>query len=578
MWILAAAIVALYFAREIFIPLAFALTLSLLLIPAIGALERLHIARVPAVMFALAMVLAIVAGITWVLAGQLVDVASELPKYRQNIRAKIDAMRAPGKGPLARAAESVGEIAAELSGPQPQPDLTRGTRKPMPVTVVESNGGRLRYLRDSVLQSFPVLGAALIVLIFTAFMLIKREDLRNRVLRLVGLSQLNVMTQALDEATQRVSRYLLLQLLVNSCFGAMFGLGLAAIGVPYAALWGITAVLLRFVPYLGTPIAALLPLALSLAVFTGWTKPLLVVGLFLALEIGTANAIEPLLYAAHTGVSSLAILVAAVFWAMLWGPAGLILSTPLTVCVVVLGRYVPQLSFLHILLGDEEVLAAEAQFYQRLLAMDQAEARAVADVFLKGRSLVELYDTVVIPALSMAEQDRHKGALDPAREEFLLLSISEMVAEFSVLAGARNGRSVGRVLCVPAGDAADEVTAAMLAQVLPQAGVAVVTLPAAESFHDLLLVLHPQPEDIICVSALPPFAFANARTVCRQIRTGFPEVNLVVGIWGFSGSPVEVLARFERPVPNHAVVSLAGMLELLGANPTASQPVEAPAH
>ncbi len=568
-WILAAAIVvALYFAREIFIPLAFALTLSLLLTPAISLLERAKIGRVPAVLFALTAVLAIAAGITWVIAGQLVDVANELPKYRDNIRAKIDALRAPGNGPIARAAESVDEIATELSGPESQPDLPRGARKPIPVTIVEKSGGRLKYLRDSLRQSFPLLGTGLIVLIFTAFMLIKREDLRNRMLRLVGLSQLNVMTQALDEATQRVSRYLLLQLLVNGCFGALFGAGLAAIGVPYAALWGVTAGLLRFVPYIGTPIAALLPIVLSLAVFTGWGRPAMVFGLFLALELVTANIIEPLLYGAHTGVSSLAILVAAVFWAMLWGPAGLILSTPLTVCVVVLGRYVPQLSFLHIMLGDEEVLAAEAQFYQRLLAMDQAEARAVADVFLKGRSLTELYDSVIIPALSMAEQDRHKGALDPAREEFIVLSISEMVAEFSATGTTGTEPSGPRVLCLPASDAADEITAAMLARVLHQAGMAVVTLPVAESFHDLLSFLHPQPDDVLCVSALPPFAFASARDLCRQIRTSFPNATLIASIWGFSGNPTDALARFEQPGPNHVTTSLAGTLELLSPKPS----------
>ena len=211
----------------------------------------------------------------------------------------------------------------------------------------------------------------------------------------------------------------------------LFGFGLYWIGVPYAALWGVVAGILRIVPYVGTLVAATLPLALSLAVFDGWLRPLLVFLLVAGLELIIANFVEPWLYGAHVGISSLALLVTAVFWAVLWGPAGLILSTPLTVCVVVLGRYVPQLSFLHILLGDEPVLAAEAQIYQRLLAMDQLEAQTIVDQFLKGRPLVELYDSVLIPALSMAEQDRHKGAIDAAREEFLFLSINEMIAEFS---------------------------------------------------------------------------------------------------------------------------------------------------
>jgi predicted PurR-regulated permease PerM len=225
---------------------------------------------------------------------------------------------------------------------------------------------------------------------------LKREDLRNRLLRLAGLGQLNVMTQALDDASGRVSRYLLMQFLVNASFGTLFGLGLYRIGVPNALLWGVVAGILRLVPYVGTLVAATLPIALSLAVFDGWLRPLLVFLLVAGLELIVANVIEPWLYGTHVGISSLALLVTSVFWAVLWGPAGLILSTPLTVCVVVLGRYVPQLSFLLILLGDQPVLAPEAQIYQRLLAMDQLEAQTIVGQFLKGRPLVELYDSVLV--------------------------------------------------------------------------------------------------------------------------------------------------------------------------------------
>src|SRR5579862_6165794 len=263
------------------------------------------------------------------------------------------------------------------------------------------------------------------------FMLLKREDLRNRLLRLVGLSQLNLMTQALDDAAGCVSRYILMQFLVNAGFGTLFGPGLYWIGVPNPGLWGVVAGILRIVPYVGTMVAATLPIALSMAVFDGWLRPLLVFLLVAGLELVIANFLEPWLYGAHVGISALALLVTAVLWTVLWGPAGLILSTPLTVCVVVLGRYVPQLSFLHILLGDEPVLAAEAQIYQRLLAMDQLEAHAIVTQFLKGKLLIELYDSVLIPALGRAEHDRHKGAIDAAREEFLFLSINEMICEFS---------------------------------------------------------------------------------------------------------------------------------------------------
>ncbi len=297
--------------------------------------------------------------------------------------------------------------------------------------MVEAPTSGWAQLRDLGLPVLVPLGLTGMVVIFTVFMLLQREDLRNRLLRLAGLGQLNVMTQALDDAATRVSRYMLLQFLVNAGFGALFGFGLYLMGVPNPLLWGALAGILRIVPYVGTFAAATLPIALSLAVFDGWLKPLLVFLLVAGLELIIGNFVEPWLYGAHVGISSLALLVTAVFWTVLWGPAGLILSTPLTVCVVVLGRYVPHLSFLHILLGDEPVLAPEAQVYQRLLAMDQQEAHTIVDQFIKGRPLIELYDSVLIPALSMAEQDRHKGAIDAAREEFLFLSINEMIAEFS---------------------------------------------------------------------------------------------------------------------------------------------------
>jgi hypothetical protein len=401
------------------------------------------------------------------------------------------------------------------------------------------------------------------VLIFTVFMLLKREDLRNRLLRLAGLGQLNLMTQAIDDASNRVSRYLLMQFLVNAGFGTLFGFGLYLIGVPYAALWGVVAGMLRIVPYVGTLVAATLPLALSLAVSDGWLRPLLVFLLFAVLELVVGNFVEPWLYGAHVGISSLALLVAAVFWAVLWGPAGLILSTPLTVCAVVLGRYVPHLSFLHVLLGDEPVLAAEAQIYQRLLAMDQLEAHTVVDQFLKGRPLVELYDAVLIPALSMAEQDRHKGAIDTIREEFLFLSINEMIAEFSEYQPAESSSGVAehldaRILCLPAHDRADEVTAAMLSQILEQKGFATLSFPVVgPSLNEVLAMLAAGHGDVVCISALPPYAFAPARAMCKQIRERFPKLKVLVCVWGFSGDTQKAITRFERTQPDRLSTSLA---------------------
>jgi len=579
-------IAALYFAREIFIPFAFALILTFLLTPVAALLQRRHTGRVVSVLGTVLVAIVAAGGIGWIIANQLVDVANQLPLYRQNIHAKIEAFHFPVTGQLGQAAKSLQEIAQELTSPgepspasPPQGQNQRQSKappapvSPIAVRIVPPPTSGWAELRDLGTPVLAPLGRAGFVLIFTVFMLFKREDLRNRLLRLAGLGQLNVMTQALDDASGRVSRYLLMQLLVNAGFGTLFGVGLYLIGVPNPALWGVVAGILRIVPYVGTPIAATLPIALSLAVFDGWLRPLCVFLLVAGLELIIANLIEPWLYGARVGISSLALLVSAVFWTVLWGPAGLILSTPLTVCLVVLGRYVPQLSFLHILLGDEPVLAAEAQIYQRLLAMDQVEAHTIVGESFKGRPLVELYDSVLIPALSMAEQDRHKGAIDTAREEFLFLSINEMIVEFSEYQLEESSCAEdsapdaaehlsARILCLPAHDRADEVTAAMLAQLLEQKGFPTLSLPIIGSSPDeWLALLEAGGSDIICISALPPYAFAPARAMCKQIRARFPELKVVVCIWGFSGDTNKAKARFERAQPDRLSTSLAEAVE-----------------
>jgi predicted PurR-regulated permease PerM len=598
--VLCIVIAALYFTREILIPFAFALTLTFLLTPAVTFLRKLHAGRVLSVLSTCVISTMVAAGVGWVIASQLLDVANQLPLYRQNIHAKIEAFHIPVTGQFGHAAASVKEIVREVTSPGPasalppqrrnqkQSNTPPGPVPPVAVQMVEPPTNGWTELRDLGSPILAPLGRAGIVVIFTIFMLLEREELRNRLLRLAGLGQLNLMTQALDEAAGRVSRYLLLQFLVNAGFAVLFGFGLYLIGVPNPALWGMLAGLLRIVPYIGTLGAATLPIALSLAVFDGWLKPLLVFLLVAGLELIIGNFVEPWLYGAHVGISSLALLVTTVFWTVLWGPAGLILSTPLTVCVVVLGRYVPHLSFLHILLGDEPVLAPEAKIYQRLLAMDQVEARSIVDQFLKGKPLVELYDSVLIPALSMAEQDRHKGAIDAAREEFLFLSINEMIAEFSEYelaavpseedpapatdAAAHFG---SRIICLPAHDRADEITASMLAQLLEQKGFAALSFPSgASSPNEWLALIEAKPSDVVCISALPPYAFAPTLALCKQIRERFPKLKLVVCVWGFSGDTHQAKARFERTQPDRLATSLAeavaNVQELVGPKPEAA--------
>ena len=592
--ILVAVVAVLYLARDLLVPLAFAVILTLILTPAIAWLEKLRMGRVPAALLVMLMSMAGAGAIGWMIFNDLVDVANQLPEYRQNIHKKLEAIRAPSTGAVGRAADSVKELRKELTSPPAPvappaasgragpPVAPNAASHPLPVQVVEAPANELQYLRDLIQPFLGPLGVFGMVLIFSLFLMVGHKDLRDRLFRLVGVSQLNVMTQALDDATRRVSRYLLLQLLVNAVFGALCGTGLFLIGVPYAVLWGAVAAILRIVPYVGAPVAAALPLILSLAVFDHWMQPLLVFLLFGTLELVTANWVEPWLYGIHTGVSSLALILTTVFWTVLWGPAGLILSTPLTVCVVVLGRYVPQFAFLHILLGDEPALVEEARFYQRLLAMDDQEARTVIDRYLTDHSLLQLCDSVVIPALTLAEHDRHKGALDPDREEFLFLSIKEMLTELAERAvrpgladveaagDAKPSPPSGRILCIPASDEADEVTAAMLALLLERSGCIVLPFAPDPGLQQIAFV-QPAKDDIFCVSALPPFAFAHARALSQQLRVRFPGIRIVVGVWGFAGETERAMERFQAPRPDKLVTSLADAMQAV-MKPAASVP------
>jgi len=573
--ILIAVIAVLYLAREILIPLALAITLALVLTPAVDWLQKLRLGRIPAVAMVMIVSMAATGAVAWVIFNQLVGVVNDLPMYRQNIHNKLEAMRAPGKGALGQATKSIKDLATEvMSVDAPVPVSARNSR-PQPVQIVEQPSNEVEHVRDLAQPFLKPLGEFGMVLIFSVFLLINQKDLRNRLFRLVGLDQLNVMTQALDDATQRVSRYLLMQVLVNAVFGLLCGIGLYLIGIPYAALWGSVAGILRIVPYVGAFVSGLLPFTLALAVFDSWVPPLMVFLVFAALELVTSNFVEPWLYGIHTGISSLALLLTTVFWTVLWGPAGLILSTPLTVCVVVLGRYVPEFAFLHVLLGDEDVLAAEARFYQRLLAMDDREARAVANLYLQEHSLQELYDAVIIPALTMAEQDRHKGGLDRAREEFLFMSIKELVVELSeqtlksdallaeTASGGKPEVTIGRLLCIPANDEADEITAAMLAQLLEQTGHPAISFSLDASAQQTVGLMNPAENDTICISALPPFAFARARSLSREIQMRYPRARVIIGVWGFTGDTERAMQRFQPSRPDKLVTSLADAVDFV---------------
>lgn len=388
--------------------------------------------------------------------------------------------------------------------------------------------------------------------------------IRGLCARLLGQGHLLAVTTALDDAAERVSRYLLTQSLVNGGFGTLLGLGLYWIGVPYAPFWGVCGALLRFIPYVGTITAGACPLLLALAVFEGWTKPLLTLGTFAAIEGITSSIVEPWLYSTRTGISSLAILVSAAFWTLLWGLIGLVLSTPLTVCLAVLGRHVPQLEFFYVLLGDEPVLLPEARYYQRLLTMDEDEATQIIDENLKEKSLGEVYDSVLIPALSLAERDRHRNRLDEERERFIYQSTKELIEDLGERyeSPANLPEPISRsapalsTCRLPARDEADELASRMLTQLLRRSGYSAeaISLGPMEEMLDRVTQAEP---DVLFVSALPPFAAAHARSICRRVRQRFPGLKIAVGFWN-SGPEFEKLKQRLGPdCSDHVMTTLA---------------------
>ncbi len=560
-----AVVAALYFARSILIPLALAFLFTFVLTPLVVRLQSLKLGRSLSVLLAVAVTLTIVVGVGWMVSVQLVELASQLPQYKDNIQHKLEGLQIPKAGAkagvwgkLSGSFQQIGDLFSE-----PESRAPAGSRKQvvMPVRVIDPPRNLVQYARELLGPLLGPLETAAIVIIFTVFMLFERESLRNRLLRLVGQEQLSLATKALGDAADRVSRFLLMQLIVNASFGLILGLGLWFIGVPKALLFGVLGALLRFIPYVGTLAAIVMPLLLALAVFDTWTPLLLTFGLFVILELTIANVVEPWLYGAHTGISSLAILVAAVFWASLWGPVGLILSTPLTVCLVVLGRHVPHLQFLDILLGDEPVLLPAERFYQRLLALDVEEARTIVQAALRTDSLVHVYDQIIVPALSIAEQDRYRSELRDASLEFICQSTGEIVQEVgSSSAEAPPPLLPGRrVICFGANDAADEVTAAMLAQLLERAGYVALGFSLFPSPVSVLEQFSSgDSTDIICICALPPLAAMHARSLGKELRTRFPELTIVVCLWATTDAQIE---RTEKLVGEKVVTTLAAAIE-----------------
>lgn len=587
--LLLVAVIVLWAAREVFIPLALALLFSFLLAPLVTRLEKWRVPRVPAALLSVMLAVSVLASVGYLVGGQLLDLTYKLPDYKVNISQRIAAIKSSGgNNPFTKASETVKELGAEISGTapeahgsRPQSPFSANQQRVVPVQIVESATNLKEVLQSVVGPVFGPLGTAAIVIVFVLFMLIKREDLRDRIIHLIGRGRLNVTTQALDEAAHKVSGYLFMQVVINICFGVPVGIGLYFIGVPNAFLWGLLATLLRFVPYVGAWIALGFPLVLSLAVTPNWRMPIETLALFATIELITSNLLEPWLYGAHTGLSPVAIMVATIFWTWLWGGVGLLLATPLTVCVAVLGKYIPSLSFLDALLGDEPTLTPKERFYQRLLATDRREAQQVAVEYLRDHTLSELYSDVLVPALAETEREDQSGALSERRRRFIFDAAREMVEEYGVmpppppktalkeeadttpLMGPRAMLSQRTVYCLPAADEADEIAAAMLAQILEGEGYRAEAVSFKTLANEMVVMVAESGNRAVCISATPPHNTMHTRYLCKLLRSKFPDLHIVVGLWDADGNEEQLTRRRDRLAADKVVLTLGAAMEEL---------------
>jgi predicted PurR-regulated permease PerM len=530
-------IVVLYWAQAVLVPIALAVLITFVLTPPVNWLER-WLGRVPAVLAAVTLVFVVLGLGGWGVARQMDHLADDLPTYRRNILAKIADIRGAGKGgSVEKLQETIEDIKTDLG----QSSAPKGpASRPVVVTSEPASGFSDFSWLGPILG--PV-GTAGLVLALVIFMLLERRDLRDRLIGLFGHGRLTITTKALDEAGTRVSRQLLMQSLVNLVYGIAAGIGLYVVGVPYPLVWAALGAALRFIPYVGPVIGAGAPILVSLAALPGWTGPLSVVGLFIVLELFTNLVLETVLYAGAAGVSQVALLVSLAFWTWLWGPLGLLMATPLTVCFVVLGKHVPGLEFVGRMMADTPGLAPEFAYYQRLLARDQGEAADLIEQHIKAEAPRSVYDALLLPALNYAERDRleqrlsldEEAAVIDATRELLsdaAESIRRLQAEPGPVPTPPRPREPLRVLGVAANGSADELALQMLGHVLDDLPIVVETMKGRMLASELVSLIQAQGASIVCLADLPPSPPSKARYLVKRLHAALPELRIVVGRWG----------------------------------------------
>lgn len=584
---IALVLAALYVGQGVLIPLAIAILLSFLLSPLVTRLERLRVPRAASVLLVAIGAFTLLGAFGLLVGAQVTSLAAELPSYQTNITSKLRDLRAaaPGRnGVVERASSVVQELREELGD---GPEVSEPGDVPV-MQIREPPLSPFEVIADVAAPLLGPIGKAGIVIVLVIFILFERQDLRNRLIRLLG-PNLYVTTEALDEVGQRVSRYLLMQLVVNVTYGIPFGLGLWAIGIPNAFLWAVLAVLLRFIPYLGPVLSAAFPLLLAVAVDPGWTTLLLTVALILSIELVSNNFVEPWLYGSSTSISAVAIILAALFWTALWGPIGLLLSTPITVCLAVTGRYFPHLAFLDVLLGSAPALSMSERFYQRLLAGDADENVVLATEALEESSLEEFYDQVALPALRLAATDNARRTLVGARRQLVTRSALQVVNELGErddpdddddddeseappveVAEAAPAKSV---LCAAGRSGLDLVAVTMLAQLLEREGYEVRVVPAQALTRERLVGVDLHGYDAICLSYLDPRDAQRAPLTCRRLTRRAPRTPIVLCRWIAEGEDEQRLPALAGTA--RSLREAVATVERVTAEPAVEETLEA---
>ena len=532
-------VAVLYWAQAVLVPVALAILLTFVLTPPVTWLQR-WLGRGAAVAIVVTLVFTLLGLAGWGLVRQVDRLVEDLPGYRSNIRAKIADVRGAGKGStVEKLQQRIEEIQTDF-GNAP----ARGTSsRPIVVTSPQATG----FMGFSWLGPFvaPISTAGLVA-VMVIFMLIERRDLRDRLIGIFGHGQLAITTKALDEAGTRVARQLLMQSLVNVIYGMAVGLVLYVLQVPYPLVWAVLGAALRFIPYVGPVLAAGAPILVSLAALQGWKGPLEVVAFFTALELFTNLVLETVLYAGAAGVSQVALLVSVAFWTWLWGPLGLLMATPLTVCLVVMGKHVPGLQFFSTLMADQPPLAPEASYYQRLLARDLSEAADLIEGHIKSEPAGTVFDALILPALNYAERDRIEQRLSPEEEASVIDATRELIADAAAAvrlgpdaaeadraldAALPGRRETLPMLAYAANGVADEVALTMLGHLVEDLPVTLEITRTRMLAADVIALIQERKFSIVCIADLPPSASSKTRYLVKRLRAAFPDLHIVVGRW-----------------------------------------------